>query len=81
MALPLPVSLVEEVPEFEFRDGMFYVTCARSSIARAYRPSLFFATLAAMAQCARQYRVNGAEIIPMPPRAVHAASASGSPAK
>jgi hypothetical protein len=64
MGLPLPVPLIEEPPEFEFRNGIFYVVW-NDGDRKAYRPSTFFATLAAMAQAAREYRVGGAEVIPI----------------
>ena len=74
-------QLVEEPPEFEFRGGLFYVSDPRIGIVRAYRPNTYFATLAAMAACARKYRTSGAQVIPIAPRALHAASASGNPSK
>lgn len=68
--------LVEEPPVFEFRGGLFYVTDPKAGICRAYRPHTYFATLAAMAKCAREYRVSGAQVIPFKadPPELHAAS-------
>jgi hypothetical protein len=70
-------QLVEEPPVFEFRGGLFYVTCPLMVVSRVYRPNTYFATLAAMAACAREYRLSGAEVVPFrrdgPPE-LHAAS-------
>jgi hypothetical protein len=54
--------LVEDVPEFEFRGGLFYVM-APGGEPRAYRPNTFFAAVAAAATAARQFRFAGAEVI------------------
>ena len=70
------VVLVEEPPKFEFKNGLFYVTCERSGIHRAYRPSTYFQTIANMVAESRKYRIASAEVVQL-----HAASASGSPSK
>jgi hypothetical protein len=80
MALPHPVppTLVEEPPEFEYSDGLFYVCDKRSGIYRVYLPTVFFQTIAAMAQCARQHRFR--KVVPLT-LVGHAASDSGKSAK
>jgi hypothetical protein len=55
---PVPPTLVEEPPEFEYADGLFYVTDRRSGIYRVYLPNVFFQTIASMAQCARKHRLS-----------------------
>jgi hypothetical protein len=69
MAQSVPVSppiLVEEVPEWDFRAGFFIVSCRRTGVCRAYPPSLFFQTLAGMAEIARQYRFGEGEVVAFP---------------
>lgn len=62
-----PVAvLVEEPPAFDFRGGMFFVFDRKTGIHRAYPPSVFFRTFAAMGEAARKYRIEGAEIIQFP---------------
>jgi ApbE superfamily uncharacterized protein (UPF0280 family) len=77
--LPPVPALIEVVPDFEYRGGLFVVTCPLTGVCRAYRPSTYFATLARMAEVGRSYKFGGAEIVPLFPD--HAASASGSPSK
>jgi hypothetical protein len=66
MAQSVPVSppiLVEEVPQWDFRAGFFIVSCRRTGVCRAYPPSLFFQTLAGMAEVARQYRFGEGDVV------------------
>ncbi len=66
--------LIEEPPEIQFRNGLFYVTC--ESGCRAYRPATFFAAISHAVEQSRGYRFKRAEVVQL-----HAASASGSPSK
>jgi hypothetical protein len=80
MGEPCAAVLVEEPPEFEFRNGLFYVCCPLTGVCRAYRPHTFFKTIAKMVEVGRSYRMASAEVVPL--FAEHqAASASGSPSK
>jgi hypothetical protein len=62
------VMFVDEPPEFEYRDGMFFIrqriseTCI---IERVMRPSIFMQSIARAAAVAREHRLGGAEIIPV----------------
>jgi hypothetical protein len=66
MGQRMSAVLVEQPPEFEFRDGFFFVYCPQSCVCRAYPPHQFFKTFAAMAEVAREYRFASAEVIPFP---------------
>jgi hypothetical protein len=60
--------LVEELPKWERRNGMFIVSCERTGVCRAYPPHQFFALLANMAEIAREFRFGEGEVIPFPSR-------------
>lgn len=68
--------LIEDAPDYEFKNGLFYVRLPAADTILAYRPCVFFEAIAAAVEESRQYRTAGAEIINL-----HAASASGSPSK
>jgi hypothetical protein len=70
-------TLVEEPPQFEYRDGMFYATTF-DGYCRCFRPITFFQMLAQAAQVAREYRVVSGEVVDF---AAHAAAVSGRPSK
>jgi hypothetical protein len=65
-------TIVEEPPQFELRNGRFYVVCPLTGVYREYPPDVYFETLARMARCAREYRWDetqtSADIIPFPAR-------------
>ena len=56
-----PATLVEQLPEWEFHKGFFFVTWDEQSW--AYPPHQFFAMLAQMGKLAREYRVGDATIL------------------
>jgi hypothetical protein len=58
--------LVEEVPKWERRGGMFIVSCQRTGVCRAYPPQLYFKVLADMASLAREFRFGEGDVVPFP---------------
>lgn len=57
--------LVEEPPEFEFRDGMFYASYENGNC-WAWRPNTFFQALTRMARVSRDFKCGSGEVIAFP---------------
>lgn len=56
---------VEEPPEFEYRNGMFHIVQVVGDyrFERAMAPSVFMLALRRAAECAREHKFGGADIL------------------
>jgi hypothetical protein len=55
----------EQPLEYEYREGLFYITDPTLGVRKVMRPRVFFQSIAAAAECSRQHRPweRSAEII------------------
>lgn len=66
-----PTVVCEVALEFEYRDGLFYITDPTLNVRKLMRPAIMQQTIAAAAICYREFRTEqSAQIIQFP----HAAS-------